>query len=273
MTGGIFRMKLYILNTGYLETDKNNVVACAAIGTYDKPHISNEWIKLPVMAFLIEAADGYILYDTGSNPEAMNGYWQHALQQIYPLYQKPEERLENQLKLCGVKPEDIKTVVLSHMHLDHAGNLQLFPHATVYVPKLEFMAAQAQVRLNPDPNTHGGYVKGDMDRPVKQYVMVEDDFELVPGIEVINLPGHTPALLGLVLHLPSGVVILPQDCIYSSEIYGPPARLSGLLYDSIAFLKSIEKVRALQKKYNAKVIFAHDEPFFKTLKTAPEFYE
>jgi glyoxylase-like metal-dependent hydrolase (beta-lactamase superfamily II) len=267
-------MKLYVLNTGYLETDKNNVVACAAIGTYDKPHISNEWIKLPVMAFLIKLDEGeYILYDTGSNPEAMNGYWQTALKQIYPLYQKPEERLENQLKLCGVKPEDIKTIVLSHMHLDHAGNLQLFPHATVYVPKLEFMAAQAQVHLNPDPNTHGGYVKGDMDCPVKQYVMAEDDFELRPGVEVVNLPGHTPGLLGLVLHLPSGVMILPQDCIYSSEIYGPPARLSGLLYDSVAFLKSVEKVRKLEKKYNAKVIFAHDESFFKTLKTAPEFYE
>ena len=64
-------MKLYALNTGYLETDKNTVVACATIGTRQNPHISNEWIKLPVMAYLIETKDGYIVYDTGSNPEAM----------------------------------------------------------------------------------------------------------------------------------------------------------------------------------------------------------
>lgn len=266
-------MKLYILNTGYLETDKNNVVAGATLGTFAKPIVENKWIKLPVMAFLIDTGDGYILYDTGSNPEAMNGYWQESLQQIYPLYQKPEERLENQLKLCGVKPEEIHTVVISHMHLDHAGNLQLFPHATVYVPKLDFMTAQAQVRLNPDRNTHGGYVKGDLDRSVKQYVMVEEDFELCKGIEIINLPGHTPGLLGLVVHLQGQTVILPQDCIYSSEIYGPPSKMSGLLYDSIAFPKSIEKVRGLAKKYDAKVIFAHDEDFFKTLKLAPEYYE
>jgi glyoxylase-like metal-dependent hydrolase (beta-lactamase superfamily II) len=265
--------KLYILNTGYLETDKNNVVSAWTVGTKSDPNVKNDWVKLPVMAFLLDTDDGYILYDTGSNPEAMKGYWQKVLTEIYPLYQKPEETLDKQLTLCGISPKDIQTVVLSHMHLDHAGNLQLFPHATVYVPRLDFYAGQAQVRLNPDPNTHGGYVKGDMDRSVKQYVLVDHDFELVPGVEIINLPGHTPGLLGLVVHLPKQTIVIPQDCIYSSEIYGPPVRLSGLLYDSIAFPKSVEKVRSIAKKYSANVIFAHDEAFFKTLKLAPEYYE
>lgn len=38
---GVF-MRLYVLNTGYLETDKNCVVACGAIGTYSNPHIQNQ---------------------------------------------------------------------------------------------------------------------------------------------------------------------------------------------------------------------------------------
>lgn len=266
-------MKLYILNTGYVESDKNNVVACSTIGTYSQPKVTNEWIQLPVMAFLIETAQGYLLYDTGSNPDAMKGYWPKNLQEIYPLHQKKEERLERQLALCGVKPEDISTVVLSHLHLDHAGNLCLFPHADVYVSKADFFQAQAQVRMNPDPLTHGGYVKRDLDVTVKQYHMVEEDFELLPGVEIINLPGHTPGLLGLVVHLESGVYILPQDCVYTSEIFGPPAKASGLLYDSLSYFSSIEKVRRLQKKYHANVIFAHDADFFKTLKTAPAYYE
>lgn len=266
-------MKLFVLNTGYLETDKNNVVNGATVGTRSKPHVTNEWIKLPVMTFLIDTGNGYILYDTGSNPEAMNGYWPKNLQEIYPLYKKTEERLENQLALCGVKPEDVSTVVISHMHLDHAGNVHLFPHADVYVPKADFMQAQAQVHMNADPVTHGGYVKADLDVQVKQYHLVEEDFELAPGVEVINLPGHTPGLLGLVVHLEGGVYILPQDCVYTAEIYGPPAKASGLLYDSLSYFKSIEKVRALQKKYGAKVIFAHDYEFFQTLDLAPKFYK
>lgn len=266
-------MKLYILNTGYLETDKNNVVACSTIGTYSQPQVTNKWIKLPVMAFLIDTGDGYILYDTGSNPEAMNGYWPKNLQEVYPLYQKEKERLENQLALVGVKPEDIKTVVVSHMHLDHAGNLHLFPHADVYVPKADFLNAQAQVHLNPDPTTHGGYVKGDMDVSVKQYHLIDSDFELVPGVDVVNLPGHTPGLLGLVVHMENSTFILPQDAVYTSEIYGPPAKMSGLLYDSLAHFQSVQKVHDLEEKYNGKVVFAHDYEFFQTLKTAPHYYD
>lgn len=264
--------KLYILNTGYLETDKNNVLGGATVGTRSHPQVNNEWIKLPVMAFLIETETGYILFDTGSNPAAMEGYWPVNLQEIYPLYQKPEEQLDRQLALCGVKPEDIGTVVISHLHLDHAGGLYLFNHADVYVPTADFKQALAMVHQSPDPTTHGGYVKGDMYESIKQYHMVDQDFELAPGVEVINLPGHTPGLLGLVVHLEGGTIILPQDCIYTTENYGPPARVSGLLYDTLDYFNSIEKVRALQKKYDAKIIFAHDDAFFQTLDLAPKFY-
>lgn len=179
-------MKLWFLNVGYLETDKNNVVGCSVIGTYSNPNIQNEWIKLPVMAFLIETEDGYILYDTGSNPEAMTSYWPKNLQEIYPLYQKPEERLENQLALCGVKPEDVKTVVISHMHLDHAGGLYLFPHADIYVPKQDYEYAQVMVHKNPNPATHGGYIKADCE-VLGNYILVDHDIELTKGVELICL--------------------------------------------------------------------------------------
>jgi glyoxylase-like metal-dependent hydrolase (beta-lactamase superfamily II) len=267
-------MKVYILNTGYLETDKNNVVAGATCGTNSRPHSENKWIRLPVMAVLIDHPDGKILYDTGSHPDAMNGYWPENLREIYPLHQSEEQRLENQLSLCGTNPEDIATVILSHMHLDHAGNLGLFRHADIYVPKADFMHAQTLVRLNADPLSRGGYVKEDLDIQVKQYHLVEDDFEIAPGVGIINLPGHTPGLLGISVRLEKeGVLLFPQDCVYSSEIYGPPVKASGLLYDSLSFFKSVEKVRKLQKLHQAKVFFAHDEDFFKTVKTAPDYYE
>ena len=266
-------MKLYILNTGYLDTDKNVMVYGYTMGTRSNPHVDNAWVKIPVLAFLIDTGNGYILYDTGSHPEAMNGYWPEYMQETSPLHQKEEERLENQLKLIGVNPSDINTVVMSHMHLDHAGGLYLFPHADVYVPKEDFMHAQTIVRLSPDVTTRGAYIKEDLDVYVKQYHLVDEDFELAPGVEVLTLPGHTPGLLGLLVHLEGGNIILPQDSIYTSQIYGPPAKMSGLLYDSISFFKSIEKVRKLEQKYNAKVIFAHDLEFAQTLKFAPEFYE
>ncbi len=266
-------MKLYVLDTGYLETDQNNVIACSTVGTYGNETVTNKWIKLPVMCFLIDTGSEYILYDTGSHPDAMNGYWSDGLKNAYPLYQTEAQRLENQLALIGIKPEDINKVVLSHMHLDHAGGLYMFEHADVYVPKADFIQAQTQVHLTPDPAGHGAYIKADMDVPIKQYHLVDEDMELVPSVELINLPGHTPGLLGVVVHLEDEVFVLPQDCVYTRENYGPPAKASGVVYDSLAFFASIEKLRKIEKKYNAKVIFAHDWEFFKTLKLAPECYE
>ncbi|OLN24457.1 N-acyl homoserine lactone hydrolase [Desulfosporosinus metallidurans] len=109
---------------------------------------------------------------------------------------------------------------------------------------------------------------------MKQYHLVDKDMELVPGVELITLPGHTPGILGLIVHLENeGTLIFPQDAVYDHRNYGPPAKGSGIVYDSIAFFDSIEKVRNYAKKYNAKVMFSHDMDFFKTMKVAPEFYE
>ena len=265
--------KLYVMRTGYLGTDKNNVVACATIGTKDQPHIQNDWIRLPVMCFLIETDEGYILYDTGCHEDAMKGHWPEWLGNVYPLYQEEDEKLENQIRACGIEPEDIKTVVLSHLHMDHAGNLHQFRHADVYVPKADFIEAQVNVHRVADMNKHGAYIKSEVTVPVKEYHLIEEDMELAPGVEIINLPGHTPDLLGLVVHLPGGTIILPQDCLYLEENYTPVAKGSGIMYDNKAYFASIEKVRKLQKKYNARIFYAHDDAFYQKIKLAPEYYE
>jgi hypothetical protein len=63
-----------------------------------------------------------------------------------------------------------------------------------------------------------------------------------------------------------------MDAVYNKTVYGPPVRASGLVYDSIAFFKSIERVRSLAKKYNAQIMFSHDMPVFETMKKVPDYY-
>lgn len=206
--------------------------------------------------------------------KSMDGHWPDCLQNTYELHQRMEQNLELQLALCGVRKEEIDTVILSHMHFDHTGNIHMFKNADIYVPKDDFMMAQTTVRLSGDPSSYCGYCKKDLDVTVKQYHLVEDNFEIVPGVEVINLPGHTPGLLGLIITLlKEGTFIFPMDAVYTNEIYGPPAKASGLLFNRTQYFKSIEVVRGLQKKYNATVIPAHDWELFKTLKKAPNCYE
>lgn len=240
------------------------------MATRSNPNVQHIFYNLPVMCILIEHEGEYILYDTGSNVNAMNGHWLVNLQETYELHQKIEQNLEIQLALCGVRKEQIKTVVLSHMHFDHTGNIHMFKDADIYVPKADFMMAQTTVRISDDPDTYCGYCKKNLDVVVRQYHLVEEDFEIIPGVEVINLPGHTPGLLGLIIHLEkSGTYIFPMDAVYTNEIYGSPAKASGILFDRTPYFISIEKVRMLQKKYHATMIQAHDWELFQTLKKAP----
>jgi N-acyl homoserine lactone hydrolase len=252
-------MKVYILNNGWLECDANWMVAMSVVGTKGNPHPAAHWIKIPVYAVLIDHPEGKFLYDTGCAPTAPND-----ASSVFPYDHGEDQTLTKQLALAHTRPEEIKAVILSHTHFDHAGNIGLFKHAELYVHKWEIERAQPP----------GVSVKLDLESLGKRCHRVEKDGEIARGVTLITLPGHSPGVLGLMVELKNeGTLIFPSDAIYTRANYGPPAKLSGIVYDSLSFLESIEKVRRVATKHGAKVMFPHDMEFFKTLKTAPECYD
>jgi N-acyl homoserine lactone hydrolase len=269
----VFNLRLYILDNGWLEGDSNWIIAMSVVGTQKNKTPPIRWIKIPVYCALIDHPKGKILYDTGCHPDAMKGYWPPNLTSIFPYYYYDNQLLAKQLALTGTVPEEIKTVILSHLHLDHAGNTHLFKDAEFYVHKKDFDYAKHLVASSPNPADYGAYVKADLDLPLDKLHFIDDDYTLTDGIALISLPGHTPGVLGLMVHLEQeGTLIFPADALYTQENYGPPTKMSGIVYDSVSFRASIEKIRALQQKYNAKIMFSHDMPYFKTLKLAPRYY-
>ncbi|MCW4001436.1 MAG: N-acyl homoserine lactonase family protein [Candidatus Bathyarchaeota archaeon] len=266
-------MRIFILDNGRLEGDYNWIVAMSTVGTLENKTPPAKWISIPTYCVLIDSSGGKILYDTGCHPEAMRGYWPQNLRSIFPYFFTDHQLLIKQLALTGTAPQDIKTVILSHLHLDHAGNNHLFRHADFYVHKKDYAYARHLVDSSPDPNEHGAYVKADLEIPSDKLRLVDGDMRMSDGIELVSLPGHTPGILGLVAHLKNeGTLIFPSDALYTQENYGPPTKMSGIVYDSVAFKESIEKIRDLQKKFDAKIMFSHDLPIFKTFKVAPEYY-
>ena len=268
--------RFYILDTGYLEIDKNQMLANATLGTIDDKNPPAQWIQIPVYCVLINSPKkGWILFDTGCHPDGMNGRWSPMSLKVAPYYHTEEQLLVNQLKLLGLKPEDIGTVVLSHMHCDHAGGLFLFKDtAEVYVNRDDFMKALLLVYSSQDPNASGGTCKADVIEPVQKYHFLGNkDYEIAPGVELLFTPGHSAGLMALMVHLKNETYIFPVDSLNMAANYGPPARMSTVTVDSAACQASIEKIRELDERYNAKVIFPHDIEQFKTLKLAPEYYE
>jgi glyoxylase-like metal-dependent hydrolase (beta-lactamase superfamily II) len=245
----------------------------STVGTLENKTPPVKWTSIPVYCVFIDSPNGKILYDTGPHPNAMNGYWPQNLRSIFPYFYSDKQLLVKQLELIGTSPEEIKTVILSHLHLDHAGNSHLFRHAEVYVHRKDYEYGRHLVDSSSNPADHGAYVKADLDIPANKLHLIDGETRLADGIELISLPGHTPGILGLVVHLDKeGTLIFPSDALYTRENYGPPTKMSGIVYDSIAFRESIEKIRDLEKRHNAKIMFSHDMPLFKTLKLAPKYY-
>ena len=99
-------------------------------------------MKTGMVCLLIETDQGLILVDTGlglqdySNPTAITKMYRVFT--VMPF--DPNEAAIHQVQRLGYEPEDVKHILLTHMHFDHCGGLPDFPHAKVHVHKREYEA-------------------------------------------------------------------------------------------------------------------------------------
>ena len=268
--------KFYVFNLGYMEMDESFLVLHSHVASIRNPQRPAVWAKSPVLSFLVVHPEVKVLFDAGCDPLGMSEHWHPVLRSLFPYYGKEEERIENRLAGVGLKPEDIDIVVASHLHNDHAGNLNLFPKAKILVHPAELSYALLMTRVKPQtilPYTLA-YAKHDFESESLNWELVEDDFEIAPGLEIITLGGHTPGILGMVVHLKeTGTLICPSDAIYCRRNYGPPPRLPGNFYDSLGFFKTVSKVQQLQRRYKAKIFYPHDfEQAAKEMIPSPQYY-
>lgn len=115
------------------------------------------------------------------------------------------------LAAVGAKPEDIDLVILTHLHFDHAWNLDLFPQATVIVQKDEMIHAMdpcATQRIYYFRETLIGLLN--RKRPAGLRI-VEGDTDLIDGVRLIKAPGHTPGMHVPVFSTTRGKVGLVSD--------------------------------------------------------------
>lgn len=265
-------IKIYVLELGFMEMDHAWFIANYNAATVDDPNKPAIWCKVPVLSFLIVHPQATILFDTGCDPRGMAEQWPEYTRTHFPFYQTKEEYIENRLSELGYKIDDINFIVASHLHYDHAGNVKMFKKAKVLVNRNELAYALTTTHIKPQFNT--AYSKYDINVEGIRWQQVDEDFELVPGVEVINLEGHCAGILGLVIHLEkSGTVIFPSDALYSPLNYGPPPRLSGAVYDSLGFFRTVEKINKIQKKYQAKIYYSHSlEQYNEQMPKPPQFF-
>lgn len=121
------------------------------------------------------------------------------------------DALVQALAACGTTPDKIDYVIATHLHFDHAWNLDLFPQACVIVQRDEVFHA-----VDPSPTQRIYYLRETLisllsrKRPAALR-LVEGDFDLLPGIRILKVPGHTPGMQVPVVTTARGKVGLVSD--------------------------------------------------------------
>jgi glyoxylase-like metal-dependent hydrolase (beta-lactamase superfamily II) len=190
--------------------------------------------------------------------------------------------IDVQLQKIGLSPDDIKYVVVSHMHLDHAGNIAKFPNSTIVMQRDEI-----EYGMWPDEPFTGPFIPADaavLRAPVGSakpnafdMLILEGDMDLFRDGSVIvkRARGHTKGHQMMVVRLPNtGTTVLTGDNVYfreNVEKHIPPNRV--LAYDPAGIMKAYDFIRFIMASEDGDFFTSHDPDAFKAMKKAPEFYD
>ena len=136
-------------------------------------------------------------------------------------------RIFENLAAIGLSAEDIDTIVISHTHPDHVGNLRnadggkAFPRATVFLPKADwdfFVLTDPDLSYMPVPPEFrlrfAAAIKSSLE-PVRNDVeLYEAGAEIVPGLTTIVASGHTPGMATFLVHSGNDQLLLTADLAY-----------------------------------------------------------
>jgi len=204
--------------------------------TYFMNYDQKIWV--PIVAWYIRTADTELLVDTGMSGQDIKRY---LFGQLYEDNQSIEEALEKR----GSNPSRIKIIIQIHLHFDHCGNNRLFPNAKVIIQEKELAFAR-----NPHPVFRGSYNPSFFES--SDFEVIEGEKEIVPGINVVPVPGHTPGSQAVLVDLENKKAALTGFCCVL-ENFEPPEKIRkawpvipiGVSVNSLEAYDSMLKLKGL----------------------------
>lgn len=159
-------------------------------------HVEGE--RMPIYVHLIDHPDGRVLVDTG-------------MTEHHPSAAELEPRLRP-LDAQDVDLTGIDLVVNTHLHGDHCGGNHLFAGTPIYVQREELDAARGE----------DIYIREWVDAPGVQYVPVDGEHELLPGIRLLPAPGHTRGSQIVVIETDARPIVIGGDvAVWFGELDEP----------------------------------------------------
>ncbi|NYJ73529.1 N-acyl homoserine lactonase family protein [Allobranchiibius huperziae] len=236
---------------------------CGCTASTVAPRSGGSRLRLPVSAYLVRLADGaHLLVDTGMHRghvyDADLAWRGTDSEGDLRGVMTPADTLTHRLGELGLTPADVGYVVNTHLHFDHAGDNDLFPHARCFVQR----ALVDFARDNPD------YPARFWDLPQLAYELLDGPAEVAPGVRVLPTPGHTPGHQSVVVQLPqTGTVILAGDAVHVASSFERDDWTAH--HDPVAARRSAYSLRELADATGGLLIYGHDRSRPQSLRLAP----
>ena len=216
-------------------------------------------IMIPINMWIIDHPMGLILFDTGNNVAISDGnctsHWNEGFCGLLQPSQTRADVIDKQLEKVGLSVGDVKIVITSHSHLDHIGNIEMFPDAIHVIQKKELYQAWWPEKFQ----RGGAHVVADYDDARDfTYFELNGDYDLFGdgSVVVISTPGHTLGHQSVKVRMAeTGTVILAQDAVWVKEnLEGHPA---GLNYSILDYTNSVNRIKMIRDIENAQVWMGH----------------
>jgi N-acyl homoserine lactone hydrolase len=237
--------------------------------------LDRDWTEwLPVHAWLIEHPEGSILVDTGECAKiAQPGYlpgW-HPFSRLAASFQvEASDELGMQLRNAGIASDQIRTVVLTHLHTDHSGGLtHLLPGARLLAARGEIETARGVFGrvlgylphrwpkwFRPEPIEF----KDERFGPFEKHMALTQAGDVV----IVPTPGHTPHHVSVIVDTGDVAIFLAGDATYSE------AQLLGRWADGVSprpkvQLQTLDAIRRFLNSCPTVYLPSHDPESAKRL--------
>jgi glyoxylase-like metal-dependent hydrolase (beta-lactamase superfamily II) len=215
-------------------------------------------IPLITHCLLVETEEGLLLVDTGfGTRDYVNPTLSVDIFTSLGMYNRDvEETALRQVIGQGYRPEDVRHIAITHMHLDHVGGLPDFPWANVHIFADEYQAITQPRNIEERFVCRREHWSHEPDWVVHN---LGDDqwfgFDRTPSVNLgdtefflLPLPGHTRGHCGVVVRTPEGWLVHCGDSyVYHGDIHPEEPFYPPWFKTSMILIKPVKAFRALGK--------------------------
>lgn len=266
-------MIVHAMQTGTVRVhERQRTGKGGGIARFARTLLDREWTEpLPIYVWVIEHPEGLIMVDAGETAAALRpGYFPRW----HPYYRmavredvKEHEEVGPRMRALGLSPGDVRWVVLTHLHTDHAGGLHHFPRAEILVSRTEYAAARGlagKLRgylphrwpewFRPtELQLEGAPAPGSLDVHGIPLTREED-------VRIVPTPGHTAGHLSVLIEEGPRTLFLAGDTSYNERnlIDGVADGVSSVGGGETAAIETLRAIRAFAAERPTVYLPSHD---------------